>query len=163
MKKNIYLYLLVFAVLFILFQYTNSKRYFTNMSKETEALVKERTKLRDSVKKLFFDKQDLMYFSLEHNDEALAYIDEFEFDNPQQYIADQLIATNTSKGDNPLVPYVGMEGTMKINKIKVLNHKWIICDFSDGSHWGELLLGYEINPDKSITFTLKDHLLYTRK
>ncbi|EID74024.1 putative hydrolase [Imtechella halotolerans K1] len=133
------------------------------MSKETEALVKERTKLRDSVKKLFFDKQDLMYFSLEHNDEALAYIDEFEFDNPQQYIADQLIATNTSKGDNPLVPYVGMEGTMKINKIKVLNHKWIICDFSDGSHWGELLLGYEINPDKSITFTLKDHLLYTRK
>lgn len=87
MKKNIYLYLLVFAVLFILFQYTNSKRYFTNMSKETEALVKERTKLRDSVKKLFFDKQDLMYFSLEHNDEALAYIDEFEFDNPQQYIA----------------------------------------------------------------------------
>lgn len=39
----------------------------------------------------------------------------------------------------------------------------VICDFSDGSHWGELLLGYEINPDKSITFTLKDHLLYTRK
>ena len=53
-----------------------------------------------------------------------------------------------------------MEGPVKINKIKVLNHRWIIADFSDGKHWGELFIRYELKKDLGIDFTLVDHLLY---
>ena len=105
---------------------------------------------------------DLQYFLLENNDDALSYYDHLNIKNPARYIADKLIETNEKKGDNPLVPYEGMEGDFKLNKIKVLNHKWIITDFSDGKFWGELLIKYELKDDLSIDFTLIDHLLYRR-
>ncbi|HSR59300.1 MAG TPA: hypothetical protein VLL47_01025, partial [Robiginitalea sp.] len=77
-------------------------------------------------------------------------------------IADKLLETNERKGNNPLVPYEGMENDFKINKIKVLNHQWILADFSDGRYWGEILLEYHLKDDRSVDFTLLDHLLYTR-
>ena len=70
--------------------------------------------------------------------------------------------TNEHKGDNPLIPYAGMESDFKINKIKVLNHKWILADFSDGKYWGDLVIQYQLKDDLSVDFTLLDHLLYTR-
>jgi hypothetical protein len=60
------------------------------------------------------------------------------------------------------VPYEGMNGDFKINKIKLLNHRWIIADFSDGKFWGELLLNYEVREDLGVDFTLVNHLLYAR-
>jgi hypothetical protein len=72
------------------------------------------------------------------------------------------LETNETKGDNPLIPYEGMENDFKINKIKILNHKWILADFSDGKYWGELLIAYELKDDMGVDFTLMNHLLYTR-
>ena len=104
----------------------------------------------------------MQYFSLENNDDALAYFDHLNLENPSGYIADKLLETNEQKGDNPLVPYEGMQNDFKINKIKVLNHKWILTDFSDGKYWGELLIKYQLKDDLGVDFTLVDHLLYTR-
>jgi len=53
-----------------------------------------------------------------------------------------------------------MEGDFKINKIKVLNHKWIIADFSDGEFWGEIFLTYEITEDRQVKFNLVESFLY---
>ena len=118
--------------------------------------------LQDSVKNTQLRVLEMQYFSLENNDDALVYYDHLELKDPSRYIADKLLETNESKGDNPLIPYEGMESDFKINKIKVLNHKWILTDFSDGKFWGELLLKYELNDDLGVDFTLIDHLLYTR-
>ena len=104
----------------------------------------------------------MQYFSLENNDDALAYTDHLDLENPSRYIADKLLETNETPGNNPLVPYEGMNGDFKLNKIKLLNHRWIIVDFSDGQYWGELLLNYEVQDDLSVDFTLMNHLLYTR-
>ncbi|MBC9794722.1 hydrolase [Sinomicrobium weinanense] len=170
MKNKIFLYLFVFTGLLALFLYMNSSKMVA--SKETEILdleaeVKDlKTKmgtLQDSSQTLLLDKMDLQYFSLENNEEALAYLDDFDLDNPVQYISDKLLETNESEGDNPLVPYAGMEGSMKINKIKVLNHRWIIADFSDGKHWGELFIRYELKKNLGIDFTLVDHLFYAKE
>ena len=120
------------------------------------------TDLQDSVQSSQLKVLDMQYFSLENNDDALAYYDHLGLDNPSRYIADKLLETNEKKGDNPLIPYEGMESDFKINKIKILNHKWIIADFSDGKFWGELLINYELKDDMGVDFTLKDHLLYTR-
>lgn len=118
--------------------------------------------LRDSVQKSNLKVLNMQYFSLENNDDALAYYDHLKLDNPSGYIADKLLETNAQKGDNPLIPYQGMENDFKINKIKVLNHKWILTDFSDGNYWGELLIRYELKDDLGVDFTLIDHLLYTQ-
>tara|TARA_R110000764_G_scaffold28783_1_gene67691 strand:+ start:118 stop:534 length:417 start_codon:yes stop_codon:yes gene_type:complete len=125
-------------------------------------LQSEIENLKDSVQKAKLKVLDMQYFSLENNDDALAYFDHLNLENPSSYIADKLLETNEQKGDNPLVPYEGMQNDFKINKIKVLNHKWILTDFSDGKYWGELLIKYELKDDLGVDFTLVDHLLYTR-
>jgi hypothetical protein len=70
--------------------------------------------------------------------------------------------------DNPNGnPYAGQEklGANKfiINKIKVLNQRWIIADFSDGEYWGEVLLKYFVNEDKSISFEVNQSLVYQKQ
>ncbi|QLE02551.1 hydrolase [Galbibacter sp. BG1] len=163
MKRNIFMYLFFFALLYIVYQYVSSKKYFEKETVKIENLEAENEQLTDSIKTLTLDKLDLQYFSLENNEDALAYYYDYNIDNPARYIADKLLETNEQKGNNPLVPYDGMSGApMKINKIKVLNHKWIIADFSDGKHWGELFIKYELKEDMGVDFTLLDHLLYTR-
>ena len=127
-----------------------------------EKLNTKITQLKDSVQSTQLKVLDMQYFSLENNDDALAYYDHLQLKDPSRYIADKLLETNEKKGDNPLIPYAGMEGDFKINKIKVLNHKWILADFSDGKYWGEILLKYELKDDLGVDFTLSDHLLYTR-
>ncbi len=171
MKNKIFMYLFFFAVLFILFQYVNSKKYFDSESVKMENIIAERDSLKkqtlilqDSAQSLMFKYLDLQYFSLENNDDALSYFDNSKIDDLTLYISDKLIETNEAKGDNPLVPYAGMSGNpMKINKIKLLNHKWILADFSDGEHWGELFIKYELKDDLSIDFTLAEHLLYVKR
>ena len=127
-----------------------------------ERLGNEIEKLKDSVQKSNLKVMDMQYFSLENNDDALAYYDYLDLENPSGYVADKLLETNEQKGDNPLIPYEGMQNDFKINKIKVLNHKWILTDFSDGKYWGELLIKYELKDDLGVDFTLIDHLLYTQ-
>ena len=118
--------------------------------------------LEDSVKNAQLKVLDMQYFSLENNDDALAYYDHLALKDPSRYIADKLLETNEKRGDNPLIPYEGMESDFKINKIKILNHQWILADFSDGKYWGELLIKYELKDDLGVDFTMMDHLLYAR-
>ena len=125
-------------------------------------LKEEVSTLEESLQQSQLKVLEMQYFSLENNDDALAYYEHLNLENPTRYIADKLLETNESKGDNPLIPYEGMENDFKINKIKILNHKWILADFSDGKYWGEVLIGYELKDDMGVDFTLKDHLLYTR-
>ncbi|MCF8714356.1 hydrolase [Joostella atrarenae] len=163
MRRNIFLYLFLFTALFVIYQYVSAKKYFEKENIRIERLTAENEKLTDSIKTLTLNNLDLQYFSLDNNDDALAYYDDLDIKNPARYIADKLLETNEQKGNNPLVPYDGMSGgPMKINKIKVLNHKWIIADFSDGKYWGELFIKYELKEDMGVDFTLLDHLLYTR-
>ena len=163
MRRSIFLYLFVFALLFILYQYVSAKQYFENQTSKMERLETEVAQLEDSIQTVTLDKLNLQYFSLENNDDALSYYNHLAFENPSRYIADKLLETNEQKGNNPLVPYDGMSGApMKLNKIKVLNHKWIVVDFSDGKHWGELLIEYKLKDDLGIDFTVLDHLLYSR-
>lgn len=162
MTNRIFTYLFVFAALIGLYLFvSNGKMNTANEAKITK-LEDKVVQLEDSVKNAQLKVLDLQYFSLENNDDALAYYDHLELKNPSRYIADKLLETNEKKGDNPLIPYAGMESDFKINKIKILNHKWILADFSDGKYWGELLIKYELKDDMGVDFLMMDHLLYTR-
>lgn len=132
------------------------------LGSKIEGLQSNITTLKDSLQSSQLKVLDMQYFSLENNDDAQAYYDHLELEDPSRYIADKLLETNEKRGSNPLIPYEGMEGDFKLNRIEILNHKWIVADFSDGKFWGEILIKYELKDDLGIDFALLDHLLYTR-
>ncbi|MGB5172487.1 hydrolase [Eudoraea sp.] len=162
MKSRIFIYLFIFASLVGLYLFVSSDKILEQQGIRIMKLEAEVALLKDSLQQKQLDIFDMQYFSLENNDDALAYYDHLNKENLSGYISDKLLETNETKGDNPLVPYEGMDNAFKINKIKILNHQWIVTDFSDGKYWGELLLKYELKDDMGIDFTLVDHLLYTR-
>lgn len=162
MKNKIFLYLFIFMSLICLFLFVSNNNMYEAKESKIKKMGSQITELKDSVLNTQLKVLDMQYFSLENNDDALAYYDHLELNDPSRYIADKLLETNEKKGDNPLVPYEGMEGDFKINKIKILNHKWILADFSDGKYWGEVLIKYELKDDLGVDFSLMQHLLYTR-
>ena len=162
MKSRIFMYLFIFAALIALYFYVRGSKELQDKVETVASLESTVGTLQDSLQKARLENLEMQYFSLENNDDALVYYDHLKLQNPSRYIADKLLETNEQKGDNPLVPYEGMENDFKINKIKVLNHRWIIADFSDGKFWGELFIRYELKDDMGVDFTLLDHLLYTR-
>ncbi|WP_273567049.1 hydrolase [Maribacter halichondriae] len=162
MKSKIFLYLFVFMALICLYLFVSNGKMQESKANKIEKLENQVVQLEDSVRNTQLRVLNMQYFSLENNDDALAYYDHLELKDPSRYIADKLLETNEQKGDNPLIPYEGMESDFKINKIKILNHKWILADFSDGKYWGEVLINYELKDDLGVDFTLMDHLLYTR-
>ncbi len=162
MKTRIFLYLFIFSSLIALYLYVSGAKRVETVNEKNTELKLSVEQLEDSLRTTQLKVLDLQYFALENNDDALAYYDDLSLKDPARYIADKLLETNETKGDNPLIPYEGMESDFKINKIKVLNHKWIIADFSDGKYWGELFIQYELKENLSVDFTLADYLLYTR-
>jgi len=112
---------------------------------------------------------DANYFSLAHNDNAQNY---FEGTQNEKFIAyEKLIPYVTEKlfhfnQDPKGNPYTGQDqiGAQKfiINKVKILNHRWIIADYNDGQYWGEVLLKYFVNEDESISFEIIQSVIYQK-
>ncbi len=163
MKKKIFMYLFVFSILLVLFQYVNAKRVFEDMDRKLEGYKNLSEKYKDSVLVLQNHIADISYFSLENNEDAISYFenDGYNVDELIPVIKDALYELNTVKGEHPLIPYVSSEGRkMLINTVKLLNHKWLIANFSDGEFWGEVLLRYYVNEDKTVDFELSESFLY---
>ena len=164
MKGKIFLYLFVFTLLLVIFQYVNSKSILETYETKIEKSQLKVEAYKDSIIALEDENLDLMYFNIEHNDDALSYFERDGYDTKEliPFIKDELYKLNVYEGDDhPIVPYASMTaGKILINKVRLLNHKWIIADFSDGKYWGELFLTYEITDDKELKFRLVEYFLY---
>jgi hypothetical protein len=167
MKKNILLYLFILALLALVYQQVTFKKARADKAFQLEntELKAARTAYQDTIAELNEEALDLMYFTLEHNDDALNYFENFGL-NPDliiPQIKDAIYETNFYKEQHPLVPFSSMvEGKIVINKIKMLNHRWIIADFNDGPYWGEVLIKYFVNEDKTYTFETMDAFIYPK-
>lgn len=163
MKKRIFIYLFVFSILLILFQYVNSKRVFEDMDHKLEGYKGQLERYKDSVVVMQDEILDLSHFNLERNEDAISYFENRGYNVAEliPLIKDELYKLNEAKGDHPIIPYAASEGRrMMLNTVKLLNHKWIIADFSDGQYWGEIFLTYQISDDKQLTFNLVESFLY---
>ncbi|HFX17839.1 MAG TPA: hypothetical protein ENK64_01690 [Flavobacteriales bacterium] len=175
MKKSI-LYLLVFLlVVSSYFAYNSYKLIQTNKALKQELQetnegydqnIQYAIQLEDSISGLKKQIDSLLQsdrFSLQGNHKAQAYLNE-AFDDEQNwsdYIKRALLQTNDlQKGDNPLIPYAGMEGPMRFDAIKILNHKWLIAHFTDGAYQGEVLIRYDIDKNGKLHFKVLDQTLY---
>ena len=157
------MYLFIFSVLLILFQYVNSKNVLDKYETDIKSIKETNQVLKDSVSVLEDKVLDLSYFNLEKNEDALTYFenDGYDVSTLIPFLHDELYTLNEVKGEHPLIPYASSEGRkLIINKIRFLNHKWIIADFSDGEFWGELFIVYDLNEAKELKFRLVESFLY---
>ncbi|MEL0456427.1 hydrolase [Flavobacteriaceae bacterium SZ-1-7] len=163
MKQKIFMYLFVFSILLVLFQYMNSKRVFEDVNSKLEKYKALSQKYKDSIAVLENDILELSHFNLYRNEDAISYFerDGYNVDELIPFIKDELYKLNEVKGEHPIVPYAASEGRkMMINTVKMLNHKWIIADFSDGQYWGEIFLTYQITENRELKFNLVESFLY---
>ncbi|AUP77233.1 hydrolase [Flavivirga eckloniae] len=163
MKQRIFMYLFVFAALLVLFQYVNSKRVFEDINNKLSVQKEALEKYKDSIEVLQNDILEVSHFNLDRNEEAISYFesDGYKVSELIPFIKDELYKLNEVKGEHPIIPYASSDGRkMLLNTIKMLNHKWIVADFSDGEFWGELFLTYEITEDKQLKFNLIESFLY---
>ena len=140
----------------------NEKSIFENQELKIENLRAQGEKKTDSIVKLNDKIADLNYFTLQGNENAMTYLESFGYEakDIEALVANQIYDQNALKGNNPLVPFEGMNGEMKINKLKFLNHKWILADFTDGTYWGEMIVEFSINENQELTLNTIASLIY---
>ncbi len=162
MKNKIFMYLFLFAVLFVIFQYMNEKTIFESQEKKINTLTEKLTKAKDSISSLHDKVLDLNYFTLQGNENAMTYFESGNYDpaEVEAMVSDIIYDKNLERGGNSLIPVAGINGTMRVNKLKFLNHKWIQADFSDGTYWGEMVIEYFFDENRELQLTTIGSTLY---
>ena len=158
------MYLFIFSVLLIIFQYANSKGIIDKYEKDINTFKTKITDLEDERIKLNDRVFDLSFFTIDGNEEAVDYFENQGVNTEELLpkIKDGLLEMNVYKGvDHPIVPYASMtESKIIIDQIRILNHKWILANFTDGKHWGELFINYEVTDKGEVIYKLDDYFLY---
>ena len=161
MKKQLFLYLFILALMVNCFTYMYYSKGFEFLEKRYEKLNVKMTSKNDSLANLLSDAN---HFAIESNDNAQNYFGSKDYSVISKNAIDGLLAFNDDPKGNKFTGQVTM-GNQKfiINKIKVLNHRWIIADYSDGQLWGEVLLKYFVNNDESISFEIIETQLFPKE
>ncbi len=75
-----------------------------------------------------------------------------------------MLTLNENNNGNPLIPYDPIDGIpFLINTSKILNHRWIIAEFSCGDLWGQVLIKYFVTEGKPTDFETVETVLYERQ
>lgn len=159
MKTKIFIYLFAFTALILVFQLVNSSKVVKYQATTIAEKIAKIDNLKDSLEQVETDYANSVHFSLDQNNEAQAFYPATEAKEIILKVEEKIYESNAAKGDNPLILFTGIERKFLINKVKVLNHKWAIADFSDGSNWGEILIAYRF-VDNEVTLQVIDQLLY---
>jgi len=161
MKKSLFLYLFIVAVLMNVFTY----KYFSSKGlDEVKTLTIKNKKLNASIDSISNTMDDANYFSLENNSRAQNYLENYQAKDIIEKVKQALLSYNDSKEGNQYTGQIKLnEQKFIINKIKVINHRWLIADYSDGTLWGEVILKYFVNEDETISFEIAESYLYPKE
>lgn len=166
MKKSLLLYLCILVLLLNVFTFM----YFSKeLDFEKNRFANKEKKWNNNLNSLTNKLTDANYFSLEKNENAQNYFNPenatktIQVEKLIPFVTEKLMDLNANPKGNP---YVGQDqiGANKfiINKVRIINHRWIIADFSDGEYWGEVLIKYFINDDESVSFETIQSLIYQK-
>jgi len=158
--KNTILYLFIFSLLINIFQYVNSNKILDAKEKEI-VIAKDKLKVsRDSLKTMTVENNA---FDLKNNENAQEYFynKNLDFNKVIQIVTNDINDLNANKNGNPLIPYDMIDGKpFLVTRIKMVNHRWIIAEYSNGKIWGEIVLKYFLNEDKPTDFETMDTVLF---
>lgn len=160
--KNTFLYLFIFSVLVNIFQYVNSNKILDAKENEVtlvRAVLASTEKKMDSIQ--YGD-----YFDIQKDEDAQEYYysQKLDYQKVMSKVNEDLEEMNANENGNSLIPYEPIGGKIFIvNKAKILNHRWIIAEFSNGELWGQILVKYFHNTDKPTDFETVETILYERQ
>lgn len=130
-----------------------------NKEKDTTDALNTVT-VKDSLemyKKLY---DEAAYFSIDKNENAQKQFAPQEVETVMAKVVQDFSELNQQEGGNPLLPVDSTGNPTKVNKMSVINHKWLIIDFYGEGVVGELIIKYDYSPDKTTEFTVLDTVLY---
>lgn len=166
MKSRIFIYLFIFSALAFIFQYVNSKNILDKYEKDIKKFKATIEAQEKTIADLEDQNFDLNYFNIDRNDNALDYFvaQGYDTDKLIDAITEGLYEMNNYEGDNhPIVPFVSMtDSKLIINKIRIVNHKWILANFTDGVYWGEIFVKYDIDENNDLKYNLVEYFLYPK-
>ncbi len=161
MRKSLFLYLFIIAVLMNVFTY----KYFSSKvesEQKAKSEVKDTTSTKPAEGNITYDSD---IFSLGNNDRAQNYL--FESNNVkdvpafEEKVKQALLSFNDSPEGNKYTDQAKMgEQKFIINSIKLINHRWIVANYSNGQLWGEVLLKYFIDDKGAVSFEILNSYLY---
>ena len=159
MQNKFLVYISCFMLLVMIFLSINYIKISNSNNLNSITFKRKIDSLERQYKLLDKKFSDQIYFSLDDNQEALRYLNDVEVDSLTSFIRDELYEKNFTKNSDFFIPLSSINNKYLINKVKILNHKWIIADFSNGSRWGEMWIEYHFN-NKKVVFYVKDYFLY---
>lgn len=160
MKRQLLLYLFILSLLMNFFTYMYFSKQNAFEKKRNEKLSK---KLEDTLSSLKTSVADAQYFTLQTNNNAQNYLEDFDVIELIPKVKDALMEYNTAPEGNKYIDQPPFDGKkFIINKAQVLNHRWIIADYSNGDYWGEVLIKYFINDDNTFTFETIQSFVYPK-
>lgn len=159
------MYLFIFTALIALYQFKSASNYVENTQvalakyQETE---EEYSKISSQIKLLEAQLEMAQLFDITYNQEGQVAL-ESQYKGPQDvsdFISDALIQTNVNKElQHALIPFKSENAKYVFNTVKVLNQKWLIANFTNGTVWGEAILQFSIN-NGVVNFLTEDAFLY---
>ena len=158
MRNKIIQYLLIFISLIALYLFVSDLNKTAAFAASQERLTNRMQKLQDSIAQLITDQTEHAYFSLAFNRDAQETYLNLKPNDLQLLLEAYLLEQNDAPNGNPLLSSVG-KGWI-VNKISIVNHQWLLADFTDGSQWGDALFQYQVNYNKQVRLRLLNHVMY---
>jgi hypothetical protein len=140
----------------------NSTKILESKGQEVEKVKNHLKTARDSVSQL----ANANYFALESDEDAQEYFykSNLDYQKVAFKVKEDLIALNQNKNGNKLVPYEPIDDKpFIVNTSKILNHRWLIAEFSNVDLWGQILVKYFVSADKPTEFETIETVLYERQ
>lgn len=141
----------ILALSFLVFSCNKEKN---TLDAVNNVMVKDSLEL---YKKLY---AEAAYFSIDKNENAQKKFAPQEVEVVMAKVVQDFSTLNQQEGGNPLLPIDTQGNPTKVNKMSVVNHKWLIIDFFGEGVVGELIIKYDYSPDKTTEFTVLDTVLY---
>lgn len=159
------MYLFIFTALIALYQFKSASNYVENtqlaLAKYQET-ADEYIKVSAQIKSLERQLERAQLFDLKYNQEGLAVL-ENQYHGPQEvsdFISDALIQTNINKElQHSLIPFKSENAKYVFNTVKILNQKWLIANFTDGTVRGEAILQFSMD-NNAVNFKTEDAFLH---
>jgi hypothetical protein len=162
--RSAYLYIVILLVLtnIFTFSYYSKNSEFVNTRYE-----KLKEKSMDSITVLGGMLIEANHFTIDRNHQAQDYFDDvntgryIHFDEIKKLIGEKILESNNNENGNPFTNYDAMNGKgFKISKYKVINHRWVVADFSNGDLNGQVLLQYFIDENQTVDFEVIQSVIY---
>ena len=158
MRNKIIQYLLIFISLIALYLFVSDLNKSKAFVASQDRMDKRVDKLKDSIAQLVVAQNDNAYFSLTLNRDAQQAHSDFSPVELQNLLENYIFSTNDNPNGSPLLHSLGSDWI--INKIHLVNHQWILADFTNGTQWGDALFLFQINGNGKPNLRLLNHVMY---